>query len=40
MGLVMLLILWGVAGKDFVIWLRNAFLGFKIGNVTISLLLM
>lgn len=37
MGLVLLLILWGAAGKDLTAWLHSLFLGFKIGNITLSL---
>jgi potassium efflux system protein len=37
MGLVLLLVLWGAAGKDFTAWLYSVFFGFKIGNITLSL---
>jgi len=36
-GLVMLLILWGAAGKDLTAWLYSVFFGFKVGNITLSL---
>jgi small-conductance mechanosensitive channel len=37
MGLVLLLVLWGAAGKDLTAWLHTVFFGFKVGNITLSL---
>jgi len=36
-GLVVLLTLWGAAGKDLTAWLHSIFFGFKVGNITLSL---
>ena len=37
LGCLLLLPLWGVAGKDLSGWLASAFFGFKVGNITVSL---
>jgi small-conductance mechanosensitive channel len=37
MGVVLLLVLWGAAGKDLTAWLHSVFFGFKVGNITLSL---
>jgi small-conductance mechanosensitive channel len=37
LGLLLLLPLWGFAGKDLNAWLSSALLGFKLGSVTVSL---
>ena len=36
-GVVLLLLVWGVPLSDLRVWIRNVFEGFQIGNVTISL---
>ncbi len=37
LGLLGLALLWGAAWKDLAAWLAGAFLGFKVGNVSVSL---
>ena len=37
LGVVALLVLWGAGREDLSVWLYNAFFGFKVGNITLSL---
>ena len=37
LGFIVLLLLWGAGGQDISSWLYNAFFGFKVGNITLSL---
>lgn len=36
-GILALMVLWGAGQEDLSVWLYNAFFGFKIGNITLSL---